>query len=62
MNKVGVSVMVALAVIGGTLALTTLYDRPAKTSAAVRIDLSQITMGARNLPVAHYDHHSVVSN
>ena len=62
MNKLGVAVMAALAVIGGALALTTLYDQPAKTNAGVRIGLSQITMGAKNLPVAHYDHHSVVSN
>ena len=62
MKKVGVSMMVALAVIGGALALTTFYDQSAKSNAGVRIELSQITVSTKNLPVTHYDHHSVVSN
>ena len=62
MNKLGVAVMVAVAMVGGALALTTLYDQPAKTNAGVRISLSQITVSTKNLPVAHYDHDSVVPN
>lgn len=62
MNKFGVAVMVAMAVIGGVLASTTFYAPPAKTNAGVRISLSQITASTKNLPVAHYDHHSVVPN
>lgn len=62
MNKLGVAVMVVVAMVGGALALTTLYDQPAKPSAGVRIELSQIAMGTKNIPVAHYDAHSVGSN
>ena len=62
MNKLGVAVMVALAVIGSALVLTTLYDQPAKANAGVRINLSQITASTKNLPVIHYGDHSFVPN
>jgi len=62
MQKITIAMMIALAVVGGALALTTLYGQPAKATAAVRMDLSQLMIGAKNLPVAHRDDHSVVSN
>jgi hypothetical protein len=62
MHKLGVAVMIALAVTGGALASTTLYEQPARANARARIDLSQITMSAKNLPAAHYDDYSVVFN
>ena len=61
MHKLGVAVMIALAVTGGALASTTLYEQPARANAGARIDLSQ-TMSAKNLPAAHYDDYSVVFN
>jgi hypothetical protein len=62
MNKLGVAIMVALAVIGSALALTTLYDQPANANAGVRMNLSQITASKTNLPVIHYGDHSFVPN
>jgi hypothetical protein len=62
MNKLGVAVMVAFALVGAALALTTFYDQPSKPNAGVRIDLSTITMSAKYLPVAHHDYDSGVFN
>jgi hypothetical protein len=62
MNKLGVAVMVVFALVGVALALTTLYDQPSKPSAGVRIDLSTMTLSAKYLPVAHYDHDTGVFN
>ena len=62
MHKLGVLMMVAFAIVGGALAITTLYDQPAKANARARMDLSQMMTSAKNLPVTHYDDYSVVFN
>jgi hypothetical protein len=60
MAKFILGLIVGLLVGGGAVALTTLYDRPAKAEAAARIDPSEIVMNAQDLPVAHYDDYCVV--
>jgi hypothetical protein len=62
MHKLGVLMMVAFAIVGGALAITTLYDQPAKANARARMDFSQMMASAKNLPVTHYDDYSVVFN
>ena len=47
------------AVIGGVVAFTPPYDKPAKAKATTGIDPSLIMSHAVNLPVVHYDDYSV---
>ena len=60
MSKLTISLIVAIAVAGGAVALTILYDRPAKADATAQIDASEIMKNPKNLPVEHYDDYCVV--
>ena len=54
--------LIALAVVGGALAITTTYDEPAKAKATTGIDPLLIMSQAVDLPVVHYDDYFVVFN
>jgi hypothetical protein len=48
------------AVISGAVAFTTPSDQPAKVDAGAGIDISQMMVSAKDLPVAYYNDYSVV--
>ena len=62
MKKLTIAMIVAFAVAGGAIIFTPPYDQPAKADTGARIDVSQMMMNAKGLPVAHYDDYSVVFN
>lgn len=63
MKKLTIAMIVAFAVVaGGAIIFTPPYDEPAKADTGARIDVSQMMMNAKGLPVAHYEDDSVVFN
>jgi hypothetical protein len=54
--------LIALAVVGGAVAITTTFDEPAKAKAITGVDPLLIMSQAVDLPVVHYDDYSVVFN
>jgi hypothetical protein len=62
MKKFIFTLIVAAAMVGGAVAVTTPYDEPAKANAAAGIDPLSMMSRPVGLPVAHYDDYSVVFN
>ena len=62
MKKLTIALIVAFAVVAGTVVFSPLYDRPAKADAGAGIDISQIMTNAKDLPAAHHEDYSVVFN
>jgi hypothetical protein len=62
MKKLIFTLIVTTAVVGGAVAFTARYDKPAKANAAAGIDPFVIMSHAVGLPLAHYDDYSVVFN
>ena len=63
MRKISLVVAIALMLaIIGVWATSTTQARIDVPKAGAQVNPSQITMGARHLPVAHYDDYSLVFN
>ena len=62
MKKLTVALILAVAAIGGAVAVTTLSDQPAKAEARAGIDIAQMMANAKDLPLAHDTDYSVVFN
>ena len=62
MRKISLLAAVALMLAGVGLWVTSTTQARIDVSAGAQIDPLQITKGARNLPLAHYDDYSLVFN